>query len=84
MRLALERLLPPKRHSKVSIDFAGEINTPADAVRASSAVLSPCANGEMSSEEANQMINLISTHVKLVEAADVEARVTALEKLVQK
>jgi len=84
MRLALERMLPPKRYRAVNIEFEGEINTPADAVRASSAVLSACANGDMSSEEAAQMMGLITTHVKLVEVADVTARVTALEKLVQK
>ena len=84
MRLALERMLPPKRHRTTSIEFEGEINTPADAARASAAVLSACAKGEIAAEEATQIMSVIGTHVKLVESADLAARIAALENLVQK
>jgi hypothetical protein len=84
MRLALERMLPPQRHRTVTIDFEGEINTVGDAARASSAVVSACVSGELSSEEATQTIELIKTHVAIVQAADLEARLAAVEKLVQK
>jgi hypothetical protein len=84
MRLALERMLPPKRHRTTTIEFEGEINKPADAARASGAVLSACAKGEISPEEATQIMGVIATHVKLVESAELTARLEALEKLVQK
>jgi len=84
MRLALERMLPPQRHRTVTIDFEGEINTVGDAARASSAVVSACVSGELSSEEATRTIELIKTHVAIVQAADLEARLAAVEKLVQK
>ena len=84
MRLALERIMPPKRHRTTMIEFEGEIHTPADAARASGAVLSACARGDISSEEATQIMSAIATHVKLVESAELTARLAALEKLVQK
>ena len=59
MRLALERMLPPKRHRATTIEFEGDINTPADAARASGAVLSACAKGDISGEEANQIMSVI-------------------------
>jgi len=84
MRLALERMLPPKRHRAMTIDLEGEINTPADAARASAAVLTACAKGEISSEEATQIMDVIATHVKLLDSAELAERLAALEKLVQK
>ena len=84
MRLALERMLPPKRHRATTIDFEGEINTPTEAARASGAVLSACAKGEISSEEATQIIGVIATHVKLTESAELATRIAALESLVKK
>lgn len=52
LRLCLERMLPPKRQRYVTFELASEIRSSADAVRTSAAVLSACASGEISSEEA--------------------------------
>ena len=84
LRLSLERLIPPRRERHISVDLQGDIKTPADALRASNAVLSACSNGEISSEEALQMMNLITCHVRVLDAAETESRLTALERGVRK
>lgn len=84
MRLAIERMIPAKRQRTVTIDFEDEINTAADAARASSAIVSACVSGEISFEEANQMIGLIQTHVTLLQSADLEERMASAEKVLQK
>ena len=84
MRLALERVLPAKRQRTVTVDFEGEITTAADAARASGAIVSACVSGEISFDEANQLMALIQAHVTLVQAADLEQRLSSVEKLLQK
>ena len=49
-------------------------------VKASSAVISACAAGELSPHEATAIMGLISTHVRTIEVAELEARLSAVEK----
>jgi hypothetical protein len=77
-------MLPPKRHRTTAIELEGDINTPADALRASNAVVKACANGEISSQDASQMMNLIASHIRILDAVEMEARLTALERGIQK
>lgn len=79
LRLVLERMLSPRRDRPVAFDLP-PIESAADALSASSAVLSACAKGVLSPSEAAQIMDLISNHVRMVEAVEIEARVSALEK----
>jgi hypothetical protein len=79
LRLVLERVLSPRRDRPVAFDLP-PIESAADALSASSAVLSACAKGVLSPSEAAQIMDLISNHVRMVEAVEIEARVSALEK----
>jgi len=79
LRLCLERLLPPKRGRIVSFELPDKIETAADAVHASSLVLQACAAGDLSPDEALEIMNLISSHIRLVETNEIEARLTLLE-----
>ena len=83
LRLCLERLLPPRRGRPVAFELP-KIKTAADAINASSLVLSACAAGSLSPNEASEIVNLISSHVRLLEMSEIEARLTALEKAPQK
>ena len=60
LRLCLERLLPPRRGRPVAFELPAEIKTAADAVHASSLVLTACAAGNLSPSEASEIMNLIS------------------------
>jgi hypothetical protein len=57
-----------------------KIESAADARKASSAVITACAAGELSPHKANEIMALISTHVRTIEVAELEARLTAVEK----
>jgi Family of unknown function (DUF5681) len=79
LRALLSTLVPPRRERTVEFELP-KIESAADAVKASSAVIAACAAGELSPHEANQIMGLISTHVRTIEVAELEARVAALEK----
>ena len=83
LRLCLDRLLPPRRVRSVALELPDKIETSADALRASGAVLKACAAGELSASEAAEFINLISSHVRIIDSAELEARVASLEKELQ-
>jgi len=84
LRLCLERLLPARRGRPVAFELPNKIETAADAVQASSLVLKACATGTLSPGEASEIMTIISSHVRLVETTEIEARLTALEKSKQK
>ena len=79
LRLCLKRILPPKRERHVSDDLP-DITTAGDAQKASSALLSACVRGALTLGEAMNVMSLISAHSRIIETADLEARVQALEE----
>jgi hypothetical protein len=79
LRLCLERLLAPRRERRVAFELPVKIETAADAAGASSAVLAECAAGNLSPSEASEILALISSHVRVLEVAELEARVATLE-----
>ena len=70
--------MAPRRERTVEFELP-KIESAADARKASSAVISACAAGELSPHEATEIMGLISTHVRTIEVAELEARVDALE-----
>lgn len=79
LRALLSTLVPPRRERMVEFELP-KIESAADAVKASSAVIKACAAGELSPHETTEITKLISTHVHVIEVAELEARVAALEK----
>jgi len=79
LRALLSTLVPPRRERTVEFELP-KIESAADALKASSAVITACAAGELSPHEAGEVMGLISTHVRTIEVADLEPRVAALEK----
>ncbi len=67
IRLCFERLLPP-------------IESAADAVAASGAVLESCAAGTLSPSEAVEVMRSIETHLRAIELRQIETGMTALER----
>jgi hypothetical protein len=79
LREMLNRLVP-RRHAR-SIEFdVPKIVTAYDARAASTALLAACTHGDISPTEATQFMGLLTSHVRLVETADLEPRLAALEK----
>jgi hypothetical protein len=79
LRLCFDRLLPPRRDRSVAFDLP-RIESAADAVAASDAVLAACAEGTLSPGEAADVMGLVQTQLRTIELAELEARVATLEQ----
>jgi hypothetical protein len=79
LRLCFERLLPPRRDRAVVFELP-DIQSAADGLAASSAVLSACAAGTLSPGEAANVMSLIQTHLRAIELTQIEAGMAALEE----
>jgi hypothetical protein len=79
LRFCFERLVPPRRDCAVAFELP-PIASAADALNVSSSVLAACARGALSPAEAATIMDLIGTHVRTLEVADFEARLTVLEE----
>jgi hypothetical protein len=79
LRALLTTLVPHRPHRTVEFELP-KVETAADAVAASSAVLAACSRGEISLAEASEVMALIATHVHTIEVAHLEERMAALEE----
>lgn len=79
LRLCLERLVPPRKDSPITIDLPS-ITTAVDVVAASAAILTAVGAGEISPDEAGRVMTLLTAHRAIVEAGDLEQRISALEE----
>ncbi len=78
LRLCLDRIAPPRRDATVTIALP-EVKSAEDAVTASASVLAAVAAGEVTPDEAGRVMALLTAHKLIVEAGDLERRITALE-----
>jgi hypothetical protein len=78
LRLCVDRLLPPRRDRLVTFALP-RIGTAKDACAASAAILAACANGELSLGEAAELMDLVATHVRMLDTTERETRLAALE-----
>ncbi len=78
LKLCLDRIAPPPKDAPVSFDMPS-VKTIEDAVQASEALLTALAAGEVTPDEAGRVMALLTAHKSLVETADIEARIRALE-----
>jgi hypothetical protein len=78
LRFCLERICPIQRDRLVTVGIPG-IGSVQDASKAAAAILSACAAGEISTNNAANVIGLIERCVRLLEAEELEARLRALE-----
>jgi Family of unknown function (DUF5681) len=78
LRALVSSLMPRTRDRTVEFDLP-TIETAADARAGSAAVLAACSRGELSPNEATEVMALLSSHVRTIEVAELEMRVTALE-----
>jgi hypothetical protein len=83
LRALLGTLVPTRRDRTVEFELP-KIETVGDARKATSAVLAACAAGELSPNEASEIMGLISSHVQTIEIAELEDRIVALENKANK
>src|SRR5262249_45645716 len=82
LRTLLANIAPGRRDRTVEFELP-KITNAADACAASDAVLAACANGILTPAEAHEIHELITKHVRAIGFAQLEGRLSALEKKVQ-
>lgn len=78
LRICLDRIAPARKDAPIRFKLP-PINSAADIVSASSSLLDAVADGEVTPDEAGRVMALLTAHKALVEAGDLEARISALE-----
>ncbi|MBM0206911.1 hypothetical protein JNW90_30830 [Micromonospora sp. STR1s_5] len=78
LRLVLDRIVPPRRDRHIAFPLP-PIQTAADAVPASAAVLKAVAEGELTFEEAEKLTKMVANVCAAIEVADLAERLTRLE-----
>jgi hypothetical protein len=79
LRLCLDRLAPPRKHSPITIELPA-VRTAADTVEASAVVLGAVSAGDVTPDEAGHVMALLTAHKALIETCDLEVRLAALEE----
>lgn len=78
IKLALERVLPPRRDRPIAFELP-PIEFAADLAHASAALIAGVAAGEISPSEASDISKSMRTHVRVVETKLFEERLRQLE-----
>jgi hypothetical protein len=78
-KLIVERLCPPRKDRPVSFSLS-KIKTAAESPALTASLINAVAAGELAPSEAAEVAALIEKHVRVLEAADFEARLKALEE----
>jgi len=79
LKLCLDRLLPPRRDRPVPFRLP-PLDTPADAVKATVALVHGVAAGELTPAEAGALSRLVEGFTQAVEVHEIESRLAALER----
>jgi hypothetical protein len=78
LRICLDRLLPPRRERPVRFTLP-PINAGADASKATAALISAVAQGELSPGEAASLVQMVEAHTRVLLISDFEQRLVKLE-----
>jgi hypothetical protein len=76
--MCVERLLPPRRDRPVHFTLP-ELNSAADAGKASAAITLAVSSGDLTLAEAGELSKLVESYIKVFEATEVERRIQALD-----
>lgn len=79
LRLCLDRLAPPRKDSPIMVELPS-VKSAQDAVSASAGVLAAVAAGDITPDEGGRVMALLTAHKSIVEAGDLERRISALEE----
>jgi hypothetical protein len=78
MRLVMDRILPPRRERPIMFTMP-KMETAADAVKASAALVDAVANGDITPGEAGELSKLVDGFTKAVELHEIQQRLDKLE-----
>lgn len=78
MRLAIERVLPPRRERPLQFELP-PLKTAADAMTALDRIVSGVANGGLNESEASTLVSLVHTFLEALGQVENKSRLAALE-----
>ena len=78
LRLVLERLIPPVRERRISLELP-KVKTPAGVTAAIGTVLEAIAAGKITTSEGQALAGLLSEQRRNIEVTELEARIRNLE-----
>ena len=79
LRLALERILPPRKDRYVRLAIPPVVDAK-DVLRAMTAILDAAATGALTPEEGTRLTQLVEQVRKSIETAELEERIKAVEE----
>jgi hypothetical protein len=82
LRLCMERLASPRKDRPISFDMP-KIETPADALKAATAIIEAVAIGEVTPSEAAELSKTIDSFARVAETADLAERIKRLEQIAE-
>jgi len=83
LRLVLERLIPPVRERRLSLELP-RIETPAGVLEAIGAVMDAVGAGKITPSEGQTLAGLLEAQRKHMETVELEARIAAVEQSIEK
>lgn len=83
LRALLDKLLPNRKDNPISIKLP-KITTTGDLPKITASILQAVSDGELTPSEASGIARLVEMHGKAIEVAELEARLTKLEKHMEK
>ena len=83
MRLCLDRILPVRRDRHIAFTLP-ELETAADAVKATAALAAAVATGEVTPSEAAELSKLVESFTKAIELHEIQHRLETLEATQQR
>jgi hypothetical protein len=78
MRLCMDRIMPPRKERPIMFTMP-KMETAADAVKASAALVDAVANGDITPGEAGELSKLVDGFTKAVELHEIQQRLEKLE-----
>src|ERR1700691_564595 len=79
LRLCLERTLTPRKERPLSFSLP-QLGAVTDAPAATSAIVAAVAAADITVSEGSELARLVDTHVRAVEASDLDKRLRAIEE----
>ena len=78
IRVCMDRIAPPRRDRLVQLPLP-KMRKASDAVGASAAIVEAVSGGELTPSEAGELIKVIESYARTLQASDFEARLERLE-----
>jgi hypothetical protein len=78
IRICLDRLAPPRKDRHIEFTLP-KMEKASDAAKASAAIVEAASSGELTPSEASEIMKIVESYARALQASDFEARLERLE-----